>query len=156
MNGTPEDEDIFQASVADRRTGPTDPDLQDGVAGRHGSTHDSRYRCSDPACANISFGLKKDLTRHEKEHDAINWWKCGCCQNLGYTTKRKRRYPMQQHLERTHQREESTHRGDKVGEECPEEGCKTLFIGASCLFEHMRQEHPLSTREMPSRAIDGK
>lgn len=156
MIGSLEHEDIFQASTADGGTSLTVPNLRDDVAGLHDPIDGSRFPCSAPACTGTSFKHKKDLKRHEQKHDPnATLWKCGCCQNLGHTFGGStRKDKVRDHLRGQHQHEKN--KSKRIGEMCPEEDCYTLFTAASCLREHLRQEHRRCTREMQSQTIDGK
>ncbi len=135
------------------RTNSRVADLQD-----NGAIHaeEPKFRCSYPGCQDISFKLKKDLTRHEKRHDSgATLWYCGCCQNLGHTYEGKaRKDKVRDHLRNRHEKRESE--GKTLGIQCSERACYTLLTASSCLVEHFRQEHPGYTSEALSQTTKGE
>jgi hypothetical protein len=116
---------------------------------------ESRFTCPDPQCSNATFKLKKDLTRHKRMHNPKSPLRnCGCCQNMGQIYKGNTRMDkVRDHLRSKHDTQKPE--GRTLGERCPIVGCHTLLTAASCLHEHLRQEHPNDILETTSQTING-
>lgn len=101
-----------------------------------------------------TFTAIRELRRHERVHDPnAPLWHCGCCQNLGREFEpNKRKDKVQSHLGRVHGKPKSE---SNTGICCPY-CCNTLFIAASCLDEHYRQNHSSHPQGMPSQTITGE
>lgn len=103
------------------------------------------FRCSWPDCTYTGgFKQKKDLKRHEENIHGSSKWYCGCCRNLDEKFNGTRKDKLLNHMRKKHQlpgpssgisplpcSEQSHHNGQKL-----------LFTTASCVAEHLRQEHP--------------
>ena len=101
-----------------------------------------------------TYKARKDLMRHEKEHDpeAILWY-CGCCLNLGDTFEPKvRKDKVLAHLRNIHAKTKS---GLSKAIDCPAGGCNTMFTATSCLDEHLRQNHADQLQTTSSQSITG-
>lgn len=133
MTSDASSERTFQGSIPYTATPSTDTSSKDEWASH-------KPRCDVPGCEHVRFSKEKELTRHMKKHDpnAI-LWQCGCCQNLGAPYKAKeRKDKVRDHLRSRHQ---SSGSEDTKGIDCPVDNCYTLITAASCLDEHLRQEH---------------
>lgn len=145
--GSPINEDIAQVST------PSSLVLQSykphqTAGGQTNQLQNSNFRCSWPDCANTSgFRQRKDLKRHEKMHKKSPQWYCGCCRNLHTEFKGlNRKDKLLDHMRKRHQLPRS---GSGIPPlNCPEEighnGQNLLFTTASCVVEHLRQEHSAS------------
>lgn len=117
------------------------------AGGQKNQSQNSVFRCPWPQCANTKgFKQQKDLTRHEKKHRDPEFY-CGCCRNLGIPFQGlPRRDKLVDHMRKDHQlpgkhsgkppldcRERNSHNGQTL-----------LFTTASCVDEHLRQEHSAS------------
>lgn len=131
-------------------------DSLDGAAAQLGSMDGSKFRCMHPECQGFSFKMQKDLRRHEKKHDPSSpLWQCGCCLNLGQSySGSKRKDKVRDHLRNQHETLKS--KDETAGIFCPENGCHALLTAASCLDEHLRQEHPGNTMVTSAQNKDGE
>ncbi len=133
-------------------------DFEDAPAVDQDRQAEPKYRCMHPTHPDDerrTFSKKKELNRHMKVHNPdATLWSCGCCQNLGDNFEPKvRKDKVQTHLRKIHERPRSE---DNKGISCPEKGCYTLCTAASCLDEHLRQNHSSPPREIPSRTANGE
>lgn len=128
------------------------------AGGQNNQPQPSILHCPLPQCANTSFKQKKDLRRHERNHETPQWY-CGCCRNLRDPFKGvSRKDKLLDHMRKKHQLP-----GPGTGilpSSCPEgnshNGQTVLFTTASCVDEHLRQEHSASMgplREITTRGL---
>lgn len=122
--------------------------------GQKNQSQKPKFRCSRPDCTNTGgFKQKKDLTRHEKNIHGFPQWYCGCCRNLGIKFYGARKDKLLEHMRKKHQLPGPSSGVSPLlcSEQSHHNGQKLLFTTASCVTEHLRQEHP--ARRAPSKEI---
>lgn len=146
VDKSPTNEDRAQApTLSGLISQPNKPDQMAG--GQKNQSQIPTHHCRWPDCANTKgFKQPKDLRRHEKLHEPRQLF-CGCCRNLGIPSKGfARKDKLLDHMRKIHQLP-GTHSG-KSPQGCPDgnnhNGQGLWFTTASCVDEHLRQEHSAS------------
>lgn len=127
---------------------PSQPyEAYQSVASQEDQSQNLKLRCPWPECPNTTgFGQQKDLNRHERWHEGRLVY-CGCCLNGGVEFGLNRRDKLLGHLRKDHQLPTNI-----SPIPCPDKNCHngetSLFTTASCLAEHLRQNHPAAKEEI--------
>ena len=133
---------VVQKSIEPRRDTVTEETIQ----------RDRRHYCHVEGCTHKG-GFKKPsgLARHQRRHDPLALWHCGCCQNRGDVYNSPRKDHLTQHLLQKH--------NVKSPHKCTanhHRNCnRLLFSNQSCVEEHMCQEHGLQGGVSTRRLISG-